>query len=40
MALGDGRHKLPIKADLLRAIKRKVGQTVCVDLEERIARTS
>lgn len=37
MALGDGRHKLPVKADLLKAIQKNVGQTVKVHLEERIA---
>jgi hypothetical protein len=36
MALGDGRHKLPVKAELLRAIAKDVGQTVKVSLEERI----
>jgi len=32
MALGDGRHKLPVK----KAIGKKVGQTVKVVLEERL----
>ena len=36
MALGDGRHKLPVKADIRQAIGKKVGQTVKVLLEERI----
>jgi hypothetical protein len=39
MALGDGRHKLPIKAELLRAIEKTVGQTVRVQLEERIGKS-
>ena len=36
MAVGDGRHKLPVKADIRQAIGKKVGQTVRVLLEERI----
>jgi hypothetical protein len=40
MALGDGRHKLPIKGELLRAIEKTVGQSVRVVLEERIVKRS
>ena len=36
MALGDGRHKLPIKADVREAIGKGEGDTVRVLLEERI----
>ena len=36
MAMGDGRHKLPVKADILRAIGKKVGETVKVLLKERV----
>jgi hypothetical protein len=39
MALGDGRHKLPIKAELLRAIEKTVGQAVRVSLEGRIGKS-
>ena len=38
MALGDGRHKLPVKAEIQKAIGKKTGQTVRVVLEERIER--
>ena len=36
MALGNGRHKLPVKADVRKAIGKNVGATVKVVLKERI----
>jgi len=36
MALGDGTHMLPVKADVRRAIGKDVGETVTVLLEERM----
>ena len=36
MALGDGRHKLPIKADVRKAIAKQAGDTVRIHLEQRL----
>lgn len=36
MALGGGRHKLPITADLLRALGKQPGDSVLIELEERL----
>jgi len=36
MAMGDGTHKLPVKADVRKMIGKDVGDTVTIRLEERI----
>jgi hypothetical protein len=36
MALGDGWHKLPVKADIRKAIGKQEGDEVTIRLEQRI----
>jgi len=36
MAMGDGTHKLPVKSDVRRAIKKEAGDSVTVRLEQRL----
>jgi Domain of unknown function (DUF1905) len=36
MALGDGTHKLPLKADLRRLIDKEEGDTVRIHLTEQV----
>ncbi|MGA7841213.1 MAG: DUF1905 domain-containing protein [Candidatus Acidiferrales bacterium] len=37
MAMGDGRHMLPVKLEIRRAIGKEAGNTVKVKLEKRIS---
>jgi len=36
MPMGDGTHKLPVKAEIRRAIGKEAGDTVTVQLNERL----
>ena len=36
MALGNGNHKLPVRAEIRQVIGKDAGDTVAISLEERI----
>jgi hypothetical protein len=38
MALGDGRHKLPVKADVRKKLGKSEGETVTIHLDQRLPR--